>query len=220
MGIVIASCAEEAREIARKEKRHVLFGMSLPFRGVPFRLPDLRKGVMSEKEILRHYHGLCPRFTTPTGQPLFGTSTALTITLNSLATSTTVGRQATVVDNTTNKYDDAWVTAIISTSASAIGSSKTVSVYVSMSEDGTHFDQDDGVMGASDAGYTINSPTNLKQGCILYCPTSSKVYNMTFPIFGLARKWTVVVCNDTNQALLSSGNSMSYTGVNEQFPSI
>jgi hypothetical protein len=148
----------------------------------------------------------------------YANSVGLTITLNSLAASTTVGRQATVVDNSANLYDDVLVTVAISTSASAIGSSKTVAVYVSGSEDGTNFDQDDGVMGASDAAYTVNSPTNLKQGVILYCPTSSKVYNATFSLAALwggvmPRKWTIVVANDTNQALLSSGNSASYTGI-------
>lgn len=148
----------------------------------------------------------------------YGTSTAITITLNSLATSTTVGRQATVIDNSSNLFIDALVTAIISTSASAIGSSKTVAIYVSGSEDGTNYDQDDGAMGATDAGYTINSPTNLKLARVMYCPTSSKVYNAVFSVanlFGgvMPRKWTVVVCNDTNQSLAASGNSMSYTGI-------
>lgn len=148
----------------------------------------------------------------------YANSAALTITLNSLATSTTVGRQATVVDNSVNLYDDALLTVIISTSASAIGSSKTVSVYVSGSEDGSNFDQDDGVIGATDAAYTINSPTNLKLAMVMTCPTSSKVYNKTCSIAGLfngpmPRKWTIVVVNDTNQSLLGSGNSASYSGI-------
>jgi|SRR6266478_478867 len=148
----------------------------------------------------------------------YASSAALTITLNSLATSTTVGRQATVVDNTGNLYDDVLLTVIISTSSSAIGSSKSVSVYVSGSEDGTNYDQDDAAMGASDAGYTIGSPTNLKLAMVMSCPTSSKVYNKTTSLaalFGglMPRKWTIVVCNDTNQNLNSSGNSASYTGV-------
>ena len=223
----IASCAEEAVEIARKEKRHVLFGRPGPSKCPAFRMPDLHRGGMSEKEILRHYHGLAPRFTTPTTSPKWGTSAAITITLNSLATSTTVGRQGTVIDNTglTILPDDFLITTIISTSSSAIGSSKTVAVYISGSEDGTNFDQDDGVMGASDAAYTINLPTNLKTGVIMYCPTASKVYNATFPLAGLwagamPRKWVPVACNDTNQSLKSTGNSMSYSQLNEQIPSI
>src|SRR5690349_1868825 len=103
----------------------------------------------------------------------YGTSTAVNITLNSLATSTTVGRQSDVIDNTSNLYVGAKLTLIISTSASAIGSSKTVNVYFFGTEDGTNYDQDDAVMGTVDAGYTINSPTNLRGPYVINCPTSS-----------------------------------------------
>lgn len=233
---MIASCAEEAREIARKEKRHVLFGVA-PSRGLSdaqllriarnrqrdrllgapsCAMPDLRLGGLSPREVLRRYKGA--RFLTTDLISYPGQGTAITITLNSLASSTTVGRQSTVVDNSTNKYDDHAITLIISTSASAIASSKTVICYVSGSFDGTNFDQDDGVMGATDAAYTINSPTNLKQGLVMYTPTSSKVYNGTFTIAGfwngsMPAKYAIVVCNDTNQLLLGSGNSANWTGL-------
>lgn len=145
-------------------------------------------------------------------------STAITITLASLGASATIGRQGTVVDNSSNLFDDALVTCIITTSSSTIGSSKSATAYVSGSEDGTNFEQDDGVMGAVDAAYTINSPTNLKVGTVLNCPTSSKIYIRTFSLAALyggimPKKWTPVVCNDTNQSLAALGNSMSYTGV-------
>jgi hypothetical protein len=148
----------------------------------------------------------------------FSSSTALTITLNSLANSATAGRQATVVDNSSNLYVDALVTAIISSSASALASPYAVYIYVSGSEDGSNFDQDSAVMGASDAAYTIDSLTNLRQAAIINCSGSSKVYNKTFSVaqlFGgvMPKKWTVVVVNNTGQALASSGNSMSYTGI-------
>lgn len=153
---------------------------------------------------------------TTTDKIAYANSAALTITLAALATSTTVGRQATVVDNSSNLYDDALVTVIIGTSASAIGSSKSVSTYLSGSEDGTNFDQDDAAMGASDAGYTINLPSNLPTGMVMNTPTTSKTYNRTFSIAALKggvmpRKWTIVVCNDTNQNLGTS--SASYSGI-------
>lgn len=148
----------------------------------------------------------------------YANSAGLTITLNSLANSATVGRQATVIDNSSNLYIDALLTLIVSTSSSSLGSPNIVSVYVSGSEDGTNFDQDTAVMGASDAGYTIDSPTNLKQLRPINCSTSSKVYNMVFSIasaFGgvMPRKWTIVVVNNTGQSLNSSGNSTSYSGI-------
>jgi hypothetical protein len=155
---------------------------------------------------------------TTTDKIAYATSAALTITLNSLATSATAGRQATVIDNSTNLYDDALVTAIVSTSASALAAPNAVNIYVCGSEDGTNFDEDTAVMGASDAAYTIDAPTNLRLAAVINCSTSSKVYNKIFSVaqlFGgvMPRKWTVVVVNNTGQALLSSGNSMSYSGI-------
>ena len=143
-------------------------------------------------------------------------SAALTITLNSLSTSATAGRQATVVDNSSNLYVDVLVTAIISTGT--VSSPVSVNVYVSGSEDGTNFDEDSAVMGASDAAYTIDAPTNLRLAAVINCSTSSKVYNKVFSVaqlFGgvMPRKWTVVVCNNTGGALAGSGNSMSMTGI-------
>lgn len=146
--------------------------------------------------------------------------TAITCTLASLAASTTVGRQCTVVDNTTNLYDDALVTLGVKTSASAIGSSKTVSQYLFGSEDGSVYDGDDAQPGATDAGYTVNSPSNMPLAQVLYCPTSSKTYYKTFAVALLKggvmpKKWGFVVCNDTNQGLDSTeGNHQkTYNGI-------
>lgn len=109
-----------------------------------------------------------------------------------------------------------YVTTIISTGT--VSSPVSVNVYVSGSEDGTNFDQDSAVIGATDAAYTIDSPTNLRLAAIINCSTSSKVYNKTFSIaslFGgvMPRKWTTVVVNNTGGALAASGNSMSYSGI-------
>ena len=159
---------------------------------------------------------LCLLTTDKVSYPAQGT--ALTWTLNSLAASTTVGRQATPVSNTVNLDDEIVGTAIIKTSASAIGSSKAVYIYVSGSFDGSNYDQDDAPIGAADAGYTINSPSNLRLARVGNCPTSSEVYNVTFPI-GLLwgnvvpPSWVPVLCNDTNQALASTGNSGNYTRI-------
>jgi len=144
------------------------------------------------------------------------TSTAITITLNSLSASSTAGRQASVIDNSSNLYVDALVTAIISTGT--VSSPVSVNVYVSGSEDGTNYDQDSAVMGASDAAYTIDAATNLRLAANINTSTSSKVYNKTFSVaqlFGgvMPRKWTVVVVNNSGGALAASGNSMSYTGI-------
>lgn len=154
-----------------------------------------------------------------TTSQLFGTSTAITCTINSLANSATVGRQSTVIDNTSNLFDDALVTTIVTT-AGSVAAPLSVFVYVSGSEDGTNFDQDDGVFGASDAAYTINSFTNLKLGAVISTPTTAKVYNSTFSVarlFGgnMPRKWAIVVVNNSGATLSGSGNSATYTGMKE-----
>ena len=81
-------------------------------------------------------------------------SAALTITLNSLASAGV--RQSTAVDNTSNLYVDAIVN-VIAVLASGTPSSG-INVYVAGSEDGTNWP--DG-LGATDAAYTMRSPTNL-----------------------------------------------------------
>lgn len=157
--------------------------------------------------------------TTTTDNIAFGTSTALTCTLTGLASSATVGRQSTVVDNTSALAVDALVTVGVSTVASAPASDKAVYVYVFGSEDGTNFDMDDAAPGATDAAYTINAATNLKGPVTISCPTASKTYRKTFSIaqfFGgvMPRKWGIVVCNQTNNALGATAIGCSYTNIN------
>lgn len=147
---------------------------------------------------------------------LYGTSTAMTCTINSLGASATVGRQSTVVDNTSNKFDDALMTIILTTGT--VSSPVSINVYIFGSEDGTNYDQDDGVMGTSDAAYTVSTSSNLRGPVVISAPTSSKVYNKVIPIasfFGgvMPRKWGFVVVNNTGGTLAGSGNSATYTGI-------
>lgn len=148
----------------------------------------------------------------------FGTSTAITCTLTSLASSATAGRQSTVIDNTSALAIDALVTVGVATNASTPAADKACYVYVSGSEDGTNYDMDDAAPGASDAAYTINAATNLKGPIIISCPTASKTYRKTFSVaamFGgvMPRKWLIVVCNVTNNNLSTTAIGCSYTNI-------
>ena len=91
-------------------------------------------------------------------KPLFASPVALTITLASLASSTTgVGRQSTMVDNSTNRYKRIELAVKIT-----MGTTPTASrnVYVHLirdNRDGTPIRDDSA--GASDAAFTvINAP--------------------------------------------------------------
>lgn len=150
---------------------------------------------------------------TTTDAELIGTSTAITITLNSLGNSATVGRQSTVVDNTSNLFIELLITVILTT-AGSVASPFIASVYLFESEDGSNYDQDDGVIGATDAAYTINANSNLKLIGIISTPTTAKVYNKIMKVSApLGRKWGIVVINNSGATLSGSGNSASYSGV-------
>ncbi len=141
----------------------------------------------------------------------FGTSTAITITANSLANGS--ARESTAIDNTTNKYLDALVR--VSVSVGTVANPKEVRVYVAGSEDGTIWE--DPVTGA-DAAITLEDPPVTRIGRIIPTPTSSKVYEAVFSVaqcFGgsMPRKWSIIIENQSGAALAGSNNSASYTGI-------
>lgn len=149
----------------------------------------------------------------------YGTSTAITCTLASLADSATVGRQSTVVDNTSNLYDDALLFIQVKT-AGTLATPFAVYVYIFGSEDGTNYIADDGVIGATDAAYTVNAASNLKGPFIINTPVTAKIYATTVSVascFGgiMPRKWGFVVVNDSGAALSATeGDHLkSYTGI-------
>lgn len=150
----------------------------------------------------------------------YGTSTAITCTLASLASSATAGRGSLVVDNTTNLFVDALVTVAVKTSASALANDKVVYIYVYGSEDGTNYVGSSAEAEGTDAALTFDSPTNLKGPVALSCPAISTTYKTVFSIaqfFGgaMPRKWGIVVLNYTGQALDSTeaNHQKTYTGV-------
>lgn len=150
----------------------------------------------------------------------YDTSQALTITLNSLASSATAGRESTAVDNTTNKYLDALVQVKVTLQTGTPGNDKGVYVYAYGSEDGSTYT--DNATG-TDAAITLRDPSALVLIGFIPCPDSGGVTYEGSPMsvaraFGgrLPRKWGIVVRNYTNVALhASAGNSASYTGLYE-----
>jgi hypothetical protein len=144
-----------------------------------------------------------------------GSSTAITITLNSLASSATAGREATAIDNSSNLYLDALVTAILKIAAGTPANDKCAYIYAYASEDGTNYT--DNATG-SDAAITLRDPTCLRLIAVVPMPAASVTYKAIFSVaqaFGgvLPRKWGIAVRNYCGIALDSSGNSASYSGV-------
>lgn len=161
------------------------------------------------------------------------TNQTITITLNSLASSQTAGRQSTEVDNTSDLFLDALVTVKLTfPTAGSLANDKTVYVYAwgvvdtsgptrpgeiaSASANST--------IGATDAAYTINANgTPLSLIGMINTPTlntSSNGVIVSNPMsvaaaFGgnLPPKWGIVIVNFCGVTLHSSGNSAWYQGV-------
>lgn len=151
----------------------------------------------------------------------FGTANqAITITLNSLASSATAGRESTVISNTTNLFRDALVSVLIKMpSTGTPADSKAVYVYAYGTADGGS-NYTDGVTG-SDAAFTHPDPPNLKLIGIISCPANTNTYKggpfSVAQAFGgvLPASWGIVVRNHTGLTLDSSGCSAHYQGVYE-----
>lgn len=147
----------------------------------------------------------------------FGSATALTITLNSLASSGTVGRQSTVVNNSTTLALDALVEVTIDTINSAVANDKAIYIYAFGSLDGTNYPEN---LGASDAAYTFQGAAGALTTALRLIGVIPAVQNTAFrygpfavaPAFGgiLPVKWGIIALNYSGQTLESTGNSAQY----------
>jgi len=134
-------------------------------------------------------------------KPKFGTPAALTITLASLASSTAgVGRQSTLVDNSTTRYDLIRLFLKITTGTSPTAG-KTIYIYA-IRGDGTR--RDDGA-GASDAALTRVAATLL--GTIAVDATSDKSYQKSLLLPYPGPEWGILVVHDTTVNLNATGGN-------------
>ena len=150
----------------------------------------------------------------------YGARAAITCTIDSLASSATVGRESTVVDNTTNLYLDALVFAKLVFPNSAPANDKAVYLWsYAWDGDGTPLYTE--VATGSDAAYTRRDPTTLRLVGVVPIPTQNLTYQggpfSVAAAWGgvLPGKWGIVVQNYAGQTL-SSGCTLSYIGIHAQ----
>ena len=141
----------------------------------------------------------------------YGTSTAITITLNGLASSATAGRESTAIDNTIDKFLDAMVTVTLKAADAVLADDEAAYVYAYNSEDGTNYsDMADGV----DSAHTPLSLPLVKVIPLVQNVSQRGVFAIAQAFGGIMpRKWGIVVRNYSGQALAAAGNSASYTGI-------
>jgi hypothetical protein len=142
------------------------------------------------------------------GQSITCTITALT---NGSA------RQSTAIDNTSNLFMDALVSAKVKTASSSTSATGHVDVYVYATVDnGTTYT--DGATG-SDGAMTPTSPTNLFLiGSINTVANSTTYYGGPWSVataFGgvLPAKWGIVVVNNSGGTLDATVGAAEYQGI-------
>jgi len=141
-------------------------------------------------------------------KPKFASSADLTITLAALASSTTgVGRQSTLVDNSVTRYNLIHLYGKITTGTSPT-TGKTIKVYL-VRGNGTL--RTDGA-GASDAALTVVTAQLI--AAIPTDATSDKTYTFDAWIVDPGPEWGVAVAHDTavNLHATAGNHAISWIG--------
>lgn len=139
----------------------------------------------------------------------FSASTGFTITLASLASSTDgVGRQSTLIDNSTTRYPTVLVYLKVKQGSSPTGN-RGVYVY-GIRGDGTL--RSDGA-GASDAGITVLNAPLLGTLINKPSPASGDVLYGEFVFYDPGPEWGIAVVHDTAVNLDSTEGNHDYNWI-------
>jgi len=144
---------------------------------------------------------------------------AITCTITSLASA--AYRQSTVVDNSTNLFQDVLVTVKAKANAAGTSSTGKVIIYAYGSTDGTSYD---GSASGSDSAYSIPTGGSINLVVLgqLNIDANAKADQSTFSLaasFGgsIPTKWGIVVLNSTSATLDASVGSAWYQGIYSQY---
>lgn len=139
----------------------------------------------------------------------FSASSGFTITLASLATSTVgVGRQSTLIDNSTTRYNKIIVYLKVKQGTSPTGS-RFVYVY-GIRGDGTIRDDS---AGASDAAFTRLNVVELGTLGNKASPSTGDVLSGSFVFMNPGPEWGIAVVHDTGVNLDSTEGNHDYNWV-------
>ena len=158
--------------------------------------------------------------------PSYGTPTAITLDLTSLASSSdfTAGRESDVISNASDLYVDALVSGSVMVGTSPT-TNTTIGIYVYAQHDDTPTYQD--VFDGTGSAETVTSAgilagvTRLLGTLFVDSTTSDRVYwlapTAVAPLFGgiMPKRWGLFVAHNTAVALKSSSNTgnFKYTGI-------
>ncbi len=150
----------------------------------------------------------------------YGSATAITWTLDSLASSATAGRECTAIDNTTTLADDYRVMIKIVYPNSATANDKSFYVYAG-GYDATTGYAGSGALTGSDAAYTFDdittTPSSLRLALAGFCVINkTRVYEIPSiaTVFGgiVPSKFGLAIINYSGQSF-STGCSATYQAI-------
>lgn len=146
----------------------------------------------------------------------FDASTAFTITVSALASSTAgVGRQSTIVDNTSNKYLDALVYVKITLGTSPTGN-RAVYVYLIRDDNHATNHRSDGA-GTTDAALTVQNAQLIGALVDKASPATGDVLYGEFLVHRPGPKWGIAIVHDTAVNLKTETGTdhwARYVGIN------
>ena len=147
----------------------------------------------------------------------FGASTSFAnLNTTSWAQAVTISTDAVDVAALAPVPVDVLVTVNATFPNSTMGAQQAVNIFVSGSEDGTNYDDNDQYSGTNNSQTTLRAPTNFK-GAVVMAATQNKAIAITFSLrqlYGgvLPRKFGLVLENQCNQTIATK--SATYTSVN------
>lgn len=147
---------------------------------------------------------------------VYASSTAFTLNSTSWAQAVTISSNAVDISSVSPVPIDIWCTVSVTFPNSTMGAQKAVNIWVSASEDGTIFDENDQYAGSNNSQTTLRSPTNFK-GPIVLAATINIATATTFSLRAitgatLPKKFGLILENQCNQTITTK--SASWTAIN------
>jgi|SRR5271165_2908569 len=110
---------------------------------------------------------------------VFGTSTSFTLNGTAWAQAVTISSTGLSIVGLSPVPDDLLITIIGTVPNSALANQKAVNVWFAVSEDGTHYTDNDQYTGTNNTQTTLRSPTNFLGPFVIPCTQNVAFYGVT-----------------------------------------
>jgi hypothetical protein len=147
----------------------------------------------------------------------FGSSTALTVNATAWTQATTISTDAVNVAGLATIPVDVMISVTATVPNSTLGAAKAINVYVAVSEDGTHYTDNDQYSGSNNSQTALRAPTNFLGPFVIPCTQNVAAWGVIPSLRTLCggvlpRKFGVVLENQTNVTLTSP--AATFTPIN------